>query len=114
MPIYVYRCSAGHKFDRYLRIADLDTPQACECGAEAARQVCAPAVHADLPGYVSPATGKWVEGRRAREDDLKRSGCIAWEPGIEKDVARNKADHERRFEEKLDVVVEQTYSELNA
>lgn len=33
----------------------------------------------DLPGYESPATGEWVEGRKARREDLKRSGCRPYE-----------------------------------
>lgn len=51
------------------------------------REVCrdyvadpvAPTVWGDLPGYESPATGLWVEGRVARREDLKRSGCRPWE-----------------------------------
>ena len=29
----------------------------------------------DTPGYLSVASGKWVDGRRERRDDLKRTGC---------------------------------------
>ena len=34
----------------------------------------------DLPEYVSPVTGKPVDGRAARREDLKRSGCREVEP----------------------------------
>jgi hypothetical protein len=37
------------------------------------------AVFADLPGYESPIDGHWVEGRKARREDLKRSGSRPWE-----------------------------------
>lgn len=37
-------------------------------------------VRGDLPGYISPATGKWIEGRAARRDDLARSGCVEVDP----------------------------------
>ena len=33
----------------------------------------------DLPGYESPVTGKWVEGRAQRREDLKRTGSRPWE-----------------------------------
>jgi hypothetical protein len=33
----------------------------------------------DLPGYESPVTGKWVEGRKARREDLKRTGSRPYE-----------------------------------
>ena len=38
-----------------------------------------PMVFGDLPGYQSEVTGKWVEGRSQRREDLKRSGCRPWE-----------------------------------
>lgn len=36
----------------------------------------APRVFGDLPGYRSPIDGKWIEGRRAREYDLKSNNCV--------------------------------------
>lgn len=36
-------------------------------------------IHADLPGYESPIDGHWVEGRKARRDDLKRSNSRPYE-----------------------------------
>lgn len=37
-------------------------------------------VVSDLPAYLSPVTGKPVDGRHARREDLKRSGCVPFEP----------------------------------
>lgn len=37
-------------------------------------------VRGDLPEYVSPVTGKPVDGRAARREDLKRSGCVEVDP----------------------------------
>ncbi len=42
----------------------------------------APMVVPDLPGYESPIDGRWIEGRRARRDDLARHGQRPWE-GLE-------------------------------
>lgn len=42
-------------------------------------------IQADLPGYESPIDGRWVEGRRARREDLRRSGCRPYE-GREQEV----------------------------
>lgn len=36
-------------------------------------------IQPDLPGYESPVTGQWIEGRKARREDLKRTGCRPWE-----------------------------------
>jgi hypothetical protein len=30
----------------------------------------------DIPAYLSPVDGKYVSGRRAKADDLARTGCV--------------------------------------
>lgn len=35
-----------------------------------------PRVLSDLPGYRSPVTGEWIEGKRARRYDLEKNNCI--------------------------------------
>jgi hypothetical protein len=42
----------------------------------ARRGVCAPSVVPDTPAYRSPITGEWIEGRKARREDLKKHGCV--------------------------------------
>ncbi len=42
----------------------------------ARKEVCAPQFIPDTPGYASPITGEWIEGRKARRDDLKKHGCV--------------------------------------
>ena len=39
-----------------------------------------PMVVSDTPEYLSPVTGRPVDGRRARREDLARSGCVPFEP----------------------------------
>lgn len=34
----------------------------------------------DIPGYVSPVNGQWIDGRRARREDLARTGCREVDP----------------------------------
>ncbi len=41
-----------------------------------AGEVCTPAVIGDIPAYRSPITGEWVDGRRARREDLKKNNCV--------------------------------------
>lgn len=36
-------------------------------------------IQPDLPGYQSPVTGQWVDGRKARREDLLRTGSRPWE-----------------------------------
>ena len=39
-----------------------------------------PMIARDIPEYVSPVTGRPVDGRAARREDLKRSGCREVDP----------------------------------
>lgn len=58
----------------------------------------APTVFGDLPGYESPVTGKWIDGRKARREDLKRTNSRPWE-GIEqerKEAAKIQRDNDRK------------------
>ena len=43
-------------------------------------EVSIPMVISDTPEYRSPVTGLPVDGRRARREDLARSGCVPFEP----------------------------------
>lgn len=38
--------------------------------------ICAPMVVRDTPAYFSVVSSKMIEGRAARREDLKRTGCI--------------------------------------
>lgn len=63
-------------------------------------QPLAPMVWGDLPGYESPVTGEWVEGRAQRREDLARSGCRPFE-GIK--AERAEAQRQQQYQEaKLD------------
>lgn len=113
MPVYEYRCTGkcGKKFDRFLKLADYLEPQSC-CGLIAQKVVSKPAVFGDLPGYESPATGEWVEGRKARHEDLKRSGCVPFEPGMREHNARKRAEDQQKDERALESAIEKVASEL--
>lgn len=40
------------------------------------KEICAPRITPDTPGYLSPVSGQWIEGRRARREDLKKHDCV--------------------------------------
>ncbi len=44
MPLYDFRCSEGHRFERFVALAEFASPQACECGAPSRRVLSAPAL----------------------------------------------------------------------
>ncbi len=55
-------------------------PRAIPSTPAAPSTLPAPMVMGDLPEYISPVTGKPVDGRVARREDLKRSGCREVDP----------------------------------
>jgi hypothetical protein len=76
--------------------------QVCqECGEAAEKQLNAPAVLGDFPGYACPVTGRWIEGRRAHEQNLRETGCRILEPGERQDAARRRKASDAALENAL-------------
>ena len=72
MAKYLWCSTAGHWLDK-----DTREPMYIPDRGD---EICAPMVISDTPEYVSPVTGRPVDGRRARREDLARSGCVPCEP----------------------------------
>ena len=70
--------------------------------------------NADTPGYVSPTTGRWIEGRAARREDLKRSGARPWEGfAAERSEAQKRLrEAEQKADRKLEAAVRTAFHEL--
>ena len=77
MPMYDYKCSVcGRKREVMLKLSDLSSPVYCQRdGFAMSRMLSAPYVQNDYPAYTCPVTGERIEGRRAHEENLKRTGC---------------------------------------
>lgn len=115
MPIYDFTCgNCGKTEPDYRTVAARNDPRPCnECGGETLRHhVYRPMVRPDYPGYVSPATGKWVEGRAAHKEDLKQSGCRIYEPGETQAFLKNKEQRQKDFERKIDETVEKAAADI--
>ncbi|MBX4931290.1 hypothetical protein [Rhizobium bangladeshense] len=58
-----------------------------------AKPIAVPFVMSDIPEYRSPIDGRLIGSRTQRRDDLKRNGCVEYEPSISptKGKIRNKA-----------------------
>lgn len=90
MPLYTFACKAcGYRDRMFRKIAERNDETLCGvCNAEMQRVLEAPRVATDYAGYDCPVTGKWVEGRRAHEENLKRTGCRLLEPGESRQAAQ--------------------------
>lgn len=106
MPLYSYKCQCGKAFDRFLKLADYQAPQTCECGAVAEKVLTAAAVRGDYEGYQCPVSGSWIEGRRAHEENLKRHGCRVLEPGETQASRAGAAAEESALDAKIENTVE--------
>lgn len=106
MPIYEFVCRRRHHFDRYLPVADYQTPQTCDCGAMGRRIISVPMLL--IKGkdicYDSPIDGRPITSAAARREDLARNNCREYDPEMKKDYDRRI----RRENEALESAVEKT------
>lgn len=114
MPLYLYQCPTCRlRKDVLKSLINLNREEPCEtCQTPMERKLCAPAVVADYAGYSCPISGKWVEGRRAHEENLKRHGCRVLEGGETDQVRRNRAQEESALDREVDSTVEQFWEAL--
>lgn len=113
-PVYEHLCANGHKFDRYLKLAELDQPQTCECGSAAKRLISAPFVHVDFPAYQSPSSGKWITSRTERREDLKATNCVEYEPSMKQEMEKRHQAEDAALEKKIDEHVEKEIYSMDA
>lgn len=115
MPLYEYECPECEGRTTEFRHVDQrhDAPS-CH-GRTMTLVIGPPIVQGDLPGYVSPTTGRWIEGRAARRDDLARSDARPWE-GFKAEKAeamKRLKEAEKKSDQKLDATVRETWNSLS-
>lgn len=116
MPLYGTIChECGHRQTIYRHIDSRDdTPMHCE--QKMARIVEAPAVQVDIGGYTSPVDGRWIEGKAARREDLKRNNCRPWEGMAEEKKAAQQraADAEKTYEKGVEQAAYSVFNNMSA
>ena len=114
MPVYEYLCKNGHRLEEFREMRFSSLPIQCTvCGAEAPRIPSAVRVFSDYQGYVSPASGKWVEGRRQREEDFKKTGTRPYEAGEKEEMLRRQQRNDQLLDRAIDDSVERAAAELH-
>lgn len=116
MPLYDYKCPEGHRFAVFSSIGEYKRERPCEdCGAPAPRFITgAPMVKGDYPGYTCPVSGKWIEGRRQHQENLKRTGCRVLEPGETDRAAAFRKTSEAEFEASVESTAEEFVANLDS
>lgn len=116
MPTYEIKCKACLRIDMIYRTVDKrddNLPLCSACKSETARIISLPMISPDIQPYVSPNGNYLVNSRAERQRDLQKSGAIAWEPGIDKDIAKNKAYQQEKAFEPIAKAVDQIVTEMN-
>lgn len=112
MPLYTYQCTVCNLKQQTFRcIVNRDEAPEC-CGTVTHRLIEAPRVEPDLPSYTSPIDGRWIDGRKARNEDLKRNGCIPYDLDFKEECLKKQKDLHQDTEKAIDRIVEQTAADL--
>lgn len=117
MPVYESKCSnCGNEYEYIRTMARcMDTPICCGVRTDK-RILSAPMGIVDIPAYVSPVSGRWINSRRERTEDLKRANCRPWE-GLDqekKEAARRAAYIEQKEDQALTVAAEKALAQMPA
>lgn len=106
MPTYLLKCENGHTFDRYLKLANYNDPQTCECGAQAKRQITKTMIAPMFEDYQSPIDGSPITSKKKRLNDLARSGCVPYEPSVREENNSRIKKQEQALEKAMDQTIE--------
>lgn len=115
MPTYVFECENGHRFEKVLRIADYNSPQKCECGSTANRKTVPTMLSPDIANwdtYTSPATGNLITSKKQRREDMKRSGCVDYEPSLRENFKKQQRENELKLDKQLDQTVDSIFESM--
>lgn len=115
MPTYQIKCKACEKQDTIYRKVEQrdDLPLCSACKSEVQRIITLPMIAPDISPFQSPNGNYTINSRAQWKEDLARSNAFAWEPGIEKDIARRKAENQEKAFEPIAKAVDQIVTELN-
>jgi hypothetical protein len=62
--------------------------------------------------YVSPTTNSVITSDKARKEDLKRSGCIEYDPEMKTDQKRRIAESEAQLDKVFDATIDKAIDSL--
>ena len=97
MPLYRIKCqNCGHEEDIFRKIEERNALPLCSCNGNFSRIISAPAVQGEIQPYISPGSGKLITSRRERMMDLRETKSILNEPGLDRDIRRNKQYQEEK------------------
>lgn len=109
MPLHDWRCPTGHVFEAYQPSGKLDSTMACaQCKAMAQKVFLRAPMSFVRPDvcYDSPIDGRPITSYQQHIEDLKRSDCVLYEPGIKQDQERKTREAEDAVERSIEQTIE--------
>lgn len=71
-------------------------------------------INRKFENYVSPTSGETITSFRQREEDMKASGCVDYEPTLKDEIDRNVIKQEQQLDAMVDETVEHTIAAMPA
>ena len=115
IPLYSYQCQAGCIFEKFLKLADFDEPQACPAHhyhgerilsapllVKVAQDVC----------YDSPIDGRPITSWAQRREDLVRHNCEPYDPDRKSDYLRRQQDAAAALDQSIEDTVERAIEKM--
>lgn len=62
--------------------------------------------------YTSPVDGRVIRSKSEREDDMRRNGCIEYDPGMKQDAERRTKEQEAALERSIEQSVERDFHKM--
>lgn len=112
MPLYDFKCSSGHRFERMVKLADFEVPQFCACNSPATRVISTPRFAVDNVDYQCPITGKHIFSKREHRENLARHDCRVFEPGEKEAASKLRKAEEDAFDKAIEETVEKQFEAM--
>jgi len=114
VPTYTYRCEQGHIFEHYSPLSGFQARRLCACHQLASLQITPPlsiTVVQDVC-YDSPIDGRPITSHAQRQEDMKQSGCIPYDPEMKTDSLRRIREQDTALDRSIDLHVEQVVGKM--
>ena len=114
MPLYDFRCSKGHRFERFVPLEKFEEVQECVCNAPAQRLISAPMFTVDNTGYNCPITGEWIGSKYQHQENLAKHGCRVLETGETEAAASFRAKEDAKLDKLIEDHVEREFESFSS
>lgn len=69
-------------------------------------------INNSFDAYESPSSGKTISNHRQRDEDLKETGCVEYDPGVKQDYQANIKRGEKELDKQVDDTVEAAFEAM--